>query len=493
MKINSKIPGFLLIVALITLLAGCGSRQGQLKHGPREVHIFAVNDMHAAIDNFPRLAFVTDSLRVLYPNMLLLSGGDNQTGNPVNDQHIPHGRPMIDLMNMVGFTLSAVGNHEFDNGIEEMRHNIDAASFDFLLSNAIHKDRSYPILPYKIITLPNGLKVAFVSLLYINSTGFPDCHPDKTKGFTFLDPLVSARKYLPLKEEVDLFVFLNHYGFEEDVKLAKSLPQGKADLIVGGHSHTLIEKDEIHNGVLITQAGSKLQYGTLITLRVYPNGRIERTQKLIRIGNTGSKQQKMKAMVEEMKAKSGLDKMVAKLEVDYTSKEPLGYLMADAQRAISGADIALINMGGVRLSELAKGEITYIDIYTLDPFGNEMILYNLTGHEIKELLLNAYELDGIYPLLPSGMKSRYHLAQEGGKTIIKDIELLNEDGTPLDMDRLYRVELNGYIAAAYRFPHKAEGKSLYQTTANALIEWLKARGTAPTYEGEVRVERVMEE
>ena len=65
----------------------------------REAVILAVNDMHAAIDNFPRLAYMVDSLRNIYPDMLLFSGGDNQTGNPVNDQHPERGLPMIKLMN----------------------------------------------------------------------------------------------------------------------------------------------------------------------------------------------------------------------------------------------------------------------------------------------------------------------------------------------------------------------------------------------------------
>ncbi|MBP7037121.1 MAG: hypothetical protein WAZ35_08505, partial [Bacteroidales bacterium] len=89
---------------------------GTVAPDDRQAVIFSVNDMHAAIDNFPKLAWIVDSLRSVYPNLLLIAAGDNQTGNPVNDQFPEKGFPVIDLMNAVGFNLSAVGNHEFDTG-----------------------------------------------------------------------------------------------------------------------------------------------------------------------------------------------------------------------------------------------------------------------------------------------------------------------------------------------------------------------------------------
>ena len=82
----------------------------------REVHILAVNDMHAAIEAFPQLAAIADSLRALYPSMLILSAGDNRTGNPKNDMFRISSYPMVSLMNQVGFDATTLGNHEFDVG-----------------------------------------------------------------------------------------------------------------------------------------------------------------------------------------------------------------------------------------------------------------------------------------------------------------------------------------------------------------------------------------
>ena len=103
------------IICLFLLLASViyGQQQGDGK-SPQTVHILAVNDMHATLENMPRLAAIADSLRNLYPSLLVLSAGDNRTGNPFNDMYKPSGYPMVALMNQIGFNASAVGNHDFD-------------------------------------------------------------------------------------------------------------------------------------------------------------------------------------------------------------------------------------------------------------------------------------------------------------------------------------------------------------------------------------------
>ena len=181
---------YVALVVTIALMAGCGSsRKVDGTIADRPVTILAVNDMHAAIDNFPRFAFMIDSLRAIYPDMLLISGGDNQTGGPVNDQYQPKGYPMIALMNAVGFDFSVVGNHEFDTSQEGLATLLDSAQFDFICANATPPQGSkIKFKPYKFITMPNGAKLAFTSVLDINKTGIPDSHPGNVIAFRFDNP-----------------------------------------------------------------------------------------------------------------------------------------------------------------------------------------------------------------------------------------------------------------------------------------------------------------
>ena len=461
----------------IVFLAAC-------KPGEKQAVIFAVNDMHAEIDNFPKLAHIVDSLRTLYPDMLLISAGDNQTGNPVNDQYPEKGLPMIELMNALGFDLSAVGNHEFDTRPQGFSHLTHRADFDFICANMSASDSIHiKVSPHKIITLPNGLKLAFLGLLQINQNGIPDTHPENVRGFTFSSPFETAAGYLYLKDQSDIFIALTHLGFENDVQLAESIPAG-IDLIIGGHSHTKVEKEQMHNGILITQAQRKLRYGTLIKMTMAGDGQFQRHMELIDIENSANEKASIRAMVDEYNDNPALEEVIATATDDFSSKAELGYLMADAQRYAAQADIALVNPGGVRLQFLAKGPITLMNVYQLDPFGNELILTTLTGHEIRDLMLAAYPVDEDLPLFPSGIKTLLTLDEDGN---LADVVLLTEGNAPLDMDQSYTVAMNNYMTQVYKYEHSDPGQSLYIETADAIISYLKKNEKVSSYRGESRI------
>lgn len=489
---NTRLRYFFSGCALVVIALSL-SRCQERKEAPLRVQIFAVNDIHAAIEKFPRLAFVVDSLRAIYPDLLVVSGGDNQTGNPVNDWASEKGMPIIELMDRVGFDISALGNHEFDVSAVQMRKNFSASRCTYLCANAVSQDSGYPLQRHRIVELSNGLKVAFSSLLYINAGGIPDSHPTHTVGFTFLDPLKEGiREYDTLRQQSDVLVFLNHLGYEWDQKLAEVLPSGGADVIIGGHSHTLIRKPEYFNSIMITQAGSNLAWGSFIELTRTDSGTTCKHQ-LIRVGGAGIYDVGVKKMVDSLTTESGFSEVIAVTGQGIKGKERMGYLMADGQRAFAKADIAIMNPGGVRISELAPGDITVLDIYRLDPFGNEIVEFEMTLAELREFIEKASMTDYNDALIPSGMHLRYSYDEgaEGSRTI-KRVELLDTEGRPLQEGLKYRVVMNSYISSAYDFPCRERGKSLKVTTATATIEWLKEQSKAPDYTDEQRVERVMQ-
>jgi 2',3'-cyclic-nucleotide 2'-phosphodiesterase (5'-nucleotidase family) len=134
-------------------------------------------------------------------------------------------------------------------------------------------------------------------------------------------------------------------------------------------------------------------------------------------------------------------------------------------------DFAFINDGGIRIPELAQGDITYNDVYKLDPFGNLVIMYTMKLNEIKSLIANSYNRAKSLDLEVSGMTYKIKTDAAGN---CADVIILDPAGKPLSPDREYSVGLNSYIGASYRFDHKDPGTATSLTTAQALIEYLLA-------------------
>lgn len=470
--------------ALLTLLlAGCGVSSHH-KSG-NHIRILSVNDMHAGMERMPRFAFIVDSLRREYPELLILSGGDNQTGNPFNDQYAPKGWPMIEMMNAIGFDASVVGNHEFDTGREGFAYLVSHATFPFLCAN-MEPTADLPIHPRMTLRTKNGYTVGIISLLFINELGIPDSHPDKVRPFTFHEPMESYERYLGMRDSVDVLLFLNHYGVLHDQALAKALPSGVVDLIVGGHSHTKIDRELYENGILITQAGSKLHYCTLTDLTLGPDRRvIARSSRLIPIAEGGKEQPAMRALVDKIFANPEMHKALATTEEGLLSKEELGYLMTDAFREVTGADFALTNPGGIRIDSIAPGPISMLDVYTLDPFSNQMMTVELAPAELHRLFESGFDqLDDRQPIVPSGLHVTYALRADG---TLEGVTILDDNDQPLDPDRTYKVALSSYAASVYSYGDKSRVKDEHLTSEEAIIAYLSRHRIAPDYSEEHRI------
>jgi 5'-nucleotidase len=158
--------------------------------------------------------------------------------------------------------------------------------------------------------------------------------------------------------------------------------------------------------------------------------------------------------------------------------------MADAQREAAGADIALMNPGGVRIDRLEKGPVTIKNVYQLDPFGNELVVTKLTGEEIHSLLSAAWPVDDRSPLYPSGIRMEVKTDGAGNP---EEFTILTDGGSPLEINRIYSVAMNSYMTQVYKYGHSDPGQSLFITTADALISFLKNHNPVRSYRGEKRV------
>lgn len=432
-----------------------------------EIVILSTNDMHAKIDNFAKVAAYISGQKELHPNVLVLSGGDMFSGNPVVDQHPDKGFPIVDIMNKINYQYTAIGNHEFDYDRETMAQRMEQASYPWLCAN-IHVGPEGIIpqpKPY-IITTIGGVKVAILGLIEIGKDSrIPPTHPDKLKGITFTDPVEEALKYRKLRDSCDLFIGLTHIGTTDDVRLAEQMPE--LDVIIGGHSHTRIDTTMIVNGVLITQTESWLKYIGKTTIVVEGGKVVSKKNELIDVSELSLEDIEINMLINHYYETSGLNRLVAQNLSNIEGKEALGCMMTDAITDLPNIEIGFQNSGGVRMDRLPKGDITMATIYELDPFGNELIIYQMTPAEIRELVYNAGK--GRYAdLLVSGITYVY---PKNGKA--SDVILKTYDGKKLNETKRYTVGMNSYIASSVKFTGCENGKSAHITTAEVLINYLR--------------------
>ena len=461
------------VVLFLVLRNQTEQAENQTTETETEIVILSVNDMHSNIDLFPKFATLVDSLRAVYPDMLLFSAGDNRTGNPVNDQYNPVNYPMITLMNTEGFDLSAVGNHEWDANIVNLQNDIERADFPFICANVfIPKDVNLDILPMMHFE-QHGVKMGVVGMIEVRHGDIPGAHPDNLKQVSFKRPEVVLPDYKYLRNECDVVLLLSHCGFEDDVELAQANPW--LDAIIGGHSHTLVDHPSETNGVLITQSGSHLKYATLLKIKVKDHKVVGKEAVVLNVEKRQKEKPEIKAMLDEFNDAPALNEALAVATTKFENPEEIGSMLCDALCEISGADFAFQNTGGIRVTHLKKGPITVKDVYSIDPFNNEVVVYQMTGEQVKKFILNNYRKNGGYPSYVSGMT--YKVSDDGSNVWV------NGDG--FSTKKVYKVAFNSYIASTINIESVDEGESMFMTSEEMLIEFLKRHKTVD-YQGVVR-------
>ena len=451
----------------------------------KEVHILSANDMHAAIECFPRLCFVADSLRALYPDLLILSAGDNRSGDPINDMYEIPAYPMVSLMNIVGFQASTLGNHEFDSGQEGLAKLINMSNFPYLCANIRPAAKTgIHVRPWQMFDV-GGVRLAIIGVTALGPMGKPESHPDNMTDLEFSDPLQSVQQYKNLRQQSDVVLLLSHMGYEDDVKLSAELPW--VDLIVGGHSHTQLKGGEMHNGILITQNVNRLARVTHITLTL-ENGKVtDKTAENIAIKGVKRENKVVAKLTDYFTNNPAFDEVLAVNDQPVSTYEELGCLMTDAYLKAANADISLQNYGGVRYDTLSIRGITVKDVLQLDPFQNNLVEMTVTGNEFIDILKMCFVNDQArFPLI-SGATAEYVL--DATKQKVTKVVLYGPDGKKLNLKKTYRVVTNNYVQAITPTNRKDEGHSLGIGTAEAIMQFLKAKGHI-NYQGKTCVKEI---
>ena len=447
--------------ATMLFLAACQPKE-------QKIYIVSTNDMHANIDNLPQMAALVDSLRAVHPDLLLFGAGDNRSGNPINDRYAEPARPMYDLMNAIGFDLSCFGNHEWDGGPIALRNVLTWAKFPFVCANVTFDDTLHMtnVYPYKIFER-NGLKIGVIGGIQLGENGLPDFHPKNSGGSHFRPLTEVLPDYLALlRKECDAVFLLSHCGFEEDMETAAQFPE--LDAIFGGHSHTRVAEKQLVGNVMVTQAEAKAKYLTLSTFTFSKGKIVDKDMQLLSIKAFPKRNEEVLALVKQYNSDPYFSTVVASNLTPVDNKEALGCLMTDAIRYMTGSEMGFQNPGGVRFDTLSVRPVTIKDVFTLDPFDNEIIRYTLSGSEIINLIRCCFTTDH-GPIYCSGCSYTYKVDENGEMT---DIKVTLENGKPLDLKAKYNIVMNSYMASVFEYDHEDEGATTFRTSNEMMLEYL---------------------
>jgi 5'-nucleotidase / UDP-sugar diphosphatase len=456
---------------------------------------------------FAQLMTVLKEQRALSPNALTTFGGDLLSPSIMSGFH--RGAQMIELMNAVGADIAVLGNHEFDFGPAVLRQRLSESRFPWLATNVSDKGKLLDGAADTLVRELGGVKVGFFGLVTPETTRLSSPGPD----ISFAPPLETAKTAVRTLRErgAEVVVALTHLNLAEDREIAKAVP-GIA-LILGGHDHdavTMLEGD-----TLIHKSGADARYLGVIDLLVSRRTAVAAGRPAVEV-TPAWRMIPVHALAPEAeiaaRVKRYTDQLDAELAVEIaTLAKPLdsrrivvreqeaaiGDLFADAIRAAVGAEVALLNGGGIRGDRTYEAgvRLTRRDVLTELPFGNATVLIELKGRDLLEALENGVsrveERQGRFPQV-SGLSFAFDPARPPMHRIVE----ASVGGQPIDPDRVYRVAtIDFLLAGGDGYASLARGRSLVdasggQLTAAQVIAYLAARRTIDaTVEGRIRVKR----
>ena len=382
--------------------------------------------------------------------LLVVDAGDWFQGTP--EGGLDRGRGLLAALVEVGYDAMVVGNHEFDHGLDVLLGHLKRVKPPALLANATLEGGA-PLPgtdPYRIVER-GKLRIALVGLL---ATFTPQItHPSAGDLIWRAPDQVLGELRRELEGEVDWILPITHQGVEADRELARAHPD--LDLIVGGHSHSLLWNGVTEGETLIVQAGSKASVVGRVDLWFDRETEqvVEKRCRLLDLYEDpvdAHRKRAVEKLSRELVARSQalMDVEVGELRGPLTrgrdpfATSPAGNLITDVMRERAGADVAIQNRGGIR-ADLPAGPVTRRQLFQVLPFDNHLVTVTLTGAELLALLRKGVEGEGHSGLEFSGML--IELARGAGRPRLVRI-LVGEREQPLEPGRRYTVATNSFTA-----------------------------------------------
>ncbi|BEM61377.1 TPA: bifunctional UDP-sugar hydrolase/5'-nucleotidase UshA [Serratia marcescens] len=452
-------------------------------------------------------------------SLLLLSGGDINTGVPESD--LQDAEPDFRGMNLVGYDAMAIGNHEFDNPLSVLRQQEKWATFPLLSANIYQKSTGQRLFkPYALFD-KQGIKIAVIGLTTDDTAKMGN--PEYFTDIEFRVPAPEAKRVveqLRKDEKPDVIIAATHMGHYDngehgsnapgDVEMARSLPAGYLDMIVGGHSQDPVcmagdnrkQVDYVpgtpcspdrQNGTWIVQAHEwgkyvgradfefrngelKLVHYQLIPVNLKKkvekaDGTSERVYYTRQIAEDPAMMKLLTPFQEKGKEQLSvkIGSVNGKLEGDRSKvrfvQTNLARVMLAAQRERADADFAVMSGGGVRDS-IESGDITYKNVLKVQPFGNTLVHVDMKGSEVEQYLAvvaNMKPDSGAYAQF-----ANVSLVADG--TGVSEVKI---NGQPLQADKTYRMATLNFNALGGDGYPKLDGLPSYVNTGFIDAEVLK--------------------
>lgn len=502
-----------------------------------KVQLIGLNDLHGNLDTASSLDYDKDGeeesvggldylaskikgKRAEQPNTLLVNAGDMIGASPLLSAAF-HDEPTIEALNELQYDVGVLGNHEFDEGIAELKRIVyggehedgtsiegyDGADFDILSANMVDDSTGELIMKPYTVKEVDGAKIGFIG---ITTTETPNMIVQTgNENLRVIDETEAINKYTnELKEQgVKAIVVLAHNQVfadeSEDTESSSDLANiaqnidDEVDVIFGGHNQIIVNRT-IDNK-LIVQSGEYGKAYSDVDIEIDPEtGDIVKKEAVIEYNdrNEGTQDQSMKELIDRFKElvepieNEVVGEAATAIEGGYAGRGPvgdnaLGNLIADSMKAAGDADIAMMNGGGIR-ADLDAGDITYGELFKVQPFNNLLVKFELTGEELKQAMNRQFSSYG-----PDYSIAGFQYTWNYEDQAIVDIK--GENGEPLDLDKTYSVVVNNYMFGdpdmAFSDFYEGKGENI-ALDIDAFEDYVRAQEGAITYEAEGRIVEV---
>jgi len=463
----------------------------------KEIVILSINDFHGSLApagknaGAVKLADALKTEKAKNPEgTIIVSGGDNYQGSAMSN--ILYGEPVSAVFKEMGIELSAVGNHEFDWGINRINKWAEDGGFTFVCTNIYDKRTDQPVdwaEPYAIIE-KEGVKVGFIGLA-TPETAY------KTKkvyveNYEFRDPVEIITEWIPKVKDAgaDIVIALTHLGSFQDKEgnitgeAADLCAVDGVDAVISAHTHQsvcgLVNSKPLVQAYKYGRSFAKLTFifdenNKLVSAEPFLDHLYARADTLKDDANTiaiyGKYEEELGPVLGKILGKTTVD-----LDHDrYAGPSLLGEWTCEIMKDAAGVQIGMTNGGGLRCP-VPAGEITAGKLYEVMPFDNYLYTMKLSGADVKSNIEHGIMNDDIGWVQVAGVKVTYNPGAEAGNRITS---MVLEDGTPIEMDKYYTVVTNDFMFTGgdnYNFENSKDGLNTFIPIRDAMMEAVEKAG-----------------